>query len=515
MAQWARNFTVIAPDTPGYGLSDPLPDSGVRMEDLADAVMAFADAIGLSRFALYGYHTGGGMAVALAHAYPARITAAAANGLVMPTPDELAAILANYLPPFEPRWDGSHLAWLWARLREQTIFFPWHDRRLSARMDFAVPGASGLQRNVREFLLAADHYHVAYRAAFEYAAGPVLPQLEVPTLVTAAAADPLAPHLERIGDRADCVKIEVAEDGAAAIDTAFAHLLAYPGDPAPASPATCAIAQRAWQDMVNVGDSSVRLVRNGEAVEVLALHDAGGSAWTVPAAVSGMGNVAAMDLPGHGERVPLLAEEDQVLTIAVAADDVIAVARALEVQPVLAGDGAGALVALEAAARAPEQFKALVLTNLPVLDVELAAAWQRDGLPGMEPEWHGGHLLRAWHMVRDGQLFFPWFRRSPAGIRWVEPELEPRQLQLQVRELLVADGNWQALRREQLGAEPAALLAAASLPLVLASATNNPRHEATLATASHARRGVALSIEGPAEVQAAALRRAVASLPAC
>ena len=129
------------------------------------------------------------------------------------------------------------VAWLWARLREQTIFFPWHDRRLDARMDFAVPAADGLQRNVREFLLAAEHYSVAYRAAFEYSAGPVLPQLRVPTLITAAALDPLAPHLDRIGDRADCVKIEVSADGATAIDKAFAQLLACPGDPAP--PAGC------------------------------------------------------------------------------------------------------------------------------------------------------------------------------------------------------------------------------------------------------------------------------------
>jgi hypothetical protein len=166
------------------------------------------------------------MAVALAHGYPARIATAAVNGLVMPTPEELASILAHYLPEFAPAWDGSHLAWLWARLREQTIFFPWHDRRLATRMDFSVPEPDALQRNVREFLLAADHYTVAYRAAFAYAAGPVLPQLRVPTLVTAAAQDPLAAHLERIGDRADCVKIEVSTDGPAALDKAFQQLLA-------------------------------------------------------------------------------------------------------------------------------------------------------------------------------------------------------------------------------------------------------------------------------------------------
>ncbi|MGA1498552.1 MAG: alpha/beta fold hydrolase, partial [Steroidobacteraceae bacterium] len=47
----------IAPDTPGYGLSDPLP-AGVDMEGLAAAVIELADTLGLEQFALYGFHTG-------------------------------------------------------------------------------------------------------------------------------------------------------------------------------------------------------------------------------------------------------------------------------------------------------------------------------------------------------------------------------------------------------------------------------------------------------------------------
>lgn len=511
MAQWSKNFTVIAPDTPGYGLSDPIERDELSMEDLADALMEFADALGLGRFGVYGYHTGGGMAVALAHAYPDRISAAAANGLVMPTEEELAAILANYLPRFEPQWDGSHLAWLWARLREQTIFFPWHDRRLSTRMNFSVPGAEGLQRNVREFLLAADHYHVAYGAAFAYAAGPVLPQLRVPTLVTAAALDPLASHLDRIGDRADCVKIEVSADGNTAIDNALAHVLAYPGDPAPRAPATEPLAGPVWQDMVQVENRSVRLTRRGSDIDILALHDAGGSAWTIPNALDRLNGVAAMDLPGHGECAPYLPAEPGSTSIADCADAVIRTAAAMDIRPVLAGDGAGAVVALAAAARAPDRFTGLLLTRLPLLDAELAADWRNDGLPSLAADWHGGHLGRAWHMVRDGRLFYPWFRREQGAIRWVEPDLEPRRLQLEVRELLVADGAWQSLRAEQLGADLPAMLTACPVPVVLATDPSHPLHEATAAAAEQAFQGSFVSLAGPPNEQLGALRGAVAA----
>jgi pimeloyl-ACP methyl ester carboxylesterase len=506
MQKWAENFSVIAPDTPGYGLSDPLAAADVAMEGLAEAVMEFADAIGLGRFGVYGYHTGGGMAVALAHAYPERITTAAVNGLVMSTPDELAAILANYLPEFVPAWDGSHLAWLWARLREQTIFFPWHDRRLAARMDFAVPAADTLQRHVREFLLAADDYAVAYRAAFSYAAGPVLPHLKVPALITAAALDPLAPHLERIADRSDCVKIDVSADGQVALDRAFEQLMAWPGDAPPPAPATRAIGERNWQDIVQVQRVPVRLARTGASVDVLSLHDAGGSALTAPALAGALGGVAAMDLPGHGECVPFLPAADRTLSIDGCANAVVAAAAALDVRPVLAGDGAGAIVALAAARQAPDRFPALLLTNLPAIDAELVETWQRDGLPSLAPDWHGGHLSRAWHMVRDGRLFFPWFRRERSAIRWVEPRLDPRPLQLEVREHLTADGSWQSLRRAQLASDPGGC----PVPVIIAAGPKHPLRAPMMALASQARRSTFLSLDGPPARDSRALREAVA-----
>ena len=212
IAAWGQTFTLIAPDSPGYGYSQPLqragrPVAAATIDDFAAATVEFADALGIGRFGIYGFHTGASIGVALAQAFPARVTAVAANGLVVLTEDERAAILRDYLPPLVPRWDGGHLAWLWARMREQTIFFPWHDRRAATRMNFPVPAADRLQQGVDEFLAAGDQYHVAYAAAFADRAELRLPALHVPLLVTAAARDPLAGHLARIGPRSASVRI--------------------------------------------------------------------------------------------------------------------------------------------------------------------------------------------------------------------------------------------------------------------------------------------------------------------
>ena len=169
-------------------------------------------------------------------------------------------------------------------------------------------------------------------------------------------------------------------------------------------------------------------------------------------------------------------------------------------------------MALAAAAQAPERFRGLLLTDLPVLNDDLAADWREQGLPSLAADWHGGHLSRAWHMVRDGRLFYPWFRREQSSVRWIEPDLAPRRLQLEVRELLVAEGAWQALRAEQLAADPLAMLATCGLPVILVTDLLHPLHESISLAAQKAPEGSVLSLAGTADEQAAALRGAVAPL---
>src|SRR5690606_16194565 len=152
------------------------------------------------------------------------VSAVCANGLVALDDEEIAAIVGDYLPVVAPAWDGSHLAWLWARMREQTIFFPWYDRRLETRLNYDVPSPEHLQAGLDELLSAGPHYRTAYYAAFTAHAERRLPGMRVPALVTAAAHDPLRQHLARLQDVAPSVTVTVSDDHDDSLERCLAHL---------------------------------------------------------------------------------------------------------------------------------------------------------------------------------------------------------------------------------------------------------------------------------------------------
>jgi pimeloyl-ACP methyl ester carboxylesterase len=451
MAAWGKHFTVIAPDTPGYGQSDPLGPGGIGIADFAAALLEFANAIGARRFGVYGFHTGASIGLAFAQHHPERVTAIAANGVVVMTEAERRNILANYLPPLEPRWDGSHLAWLWARMREQTIFFPWHDRSLATRMEFDVPGPTALQASLLDFLRAGDNYATAYRAAFEFRTEQTLVDLRTAALVTAAPGDPLQAHLGRIRDVSSSVEIRPAATPAETLQLSLQHLLAHRGDPCPAPVATRPVAGQLWQQMLPspAGQMRVRLSLDSAAEPVLMVHDIGGSADLLDEALApciGARPVVAVDLPGHGE-----SDREGEPTVRASADHLAQALAALGLGPCLiAGCGFGGYVALETALRDRAARHRALLLDAPFLSIGEQQEFLEYGLPSTEPAWHGGHLLLGWHLLRDGRLFFPWFRRNRSSIRRIEPDLDNHRLQRELRDLMRASGTWQALLGDAL-----------------------------------------------------------------
>jgi pimeloyl-ACP methyl ester carboxylesterase len=430
MGRWGDRYTMIAPDRPGCGCSEPLAIAAPSFEDYAHAVLRFMDALGLGRVPVYGFHTGASEAIALADLAPERVAAVAANGVVSVTPEELADIDANYLPPFIPRWDGGHLAWLWSRMREQTIFFPWHRSTAAARMKYDVPPPERLQKGALELLRCSETYHIAYRAAFHFDPHPALHRLRVPMLITAAMWDPLAAHLERLPRQA--ANLALRRAGSALEAESFASdFLAPFASPAPslAVPATSA----AGSHRLLLGDDfAVHAEEWGasDAPLVVLLHDACARARTISAlgqelATQGF-RVLAPDLPGHGESSPLGALADDVLDhcasrLAECFDSRVRGPAAL------LGIGAGAHVALALAARWRGQV-ARVVAHMPCIwPAEERAAIEAASAEVPRPDWFGGHLQYAWHRSRDAALFHPWCSRRHASAWSGEPQVDPRQ----------------------------------------------------------------------------------------
>lgn len=492
----APHCTVIAPDNPGYGLSDALPvlPTLADMDDFADALAGFLDALGLPQVAVYGFHTGAAIGTRLAARHAARVTALAANGVLLTTEEERRDFRARYLPAFAPAWDGSHLAWLWARMREQTIFFPWYRRTAAARMTYAVPSPERLQANVMDFLLAGDAYRAAYGAALGYDKKPDIAGIAVPTLFLCARADPLAVYLDPVGRIAPPVAatfLSETADGclAAARDFLLRHL---PGRPAPPPPAHGLPEGRVGGDHVRTAGGQLRLRGTASATgrPVLLIHDLGRSSAQLDAIVrsfAGLRTAVAIDLPGHGDSDDVLA--GAAPSVGAFADAVGQAADALGLAEAgLVGLGRGAAIALDLAARRPDLVDSVHVVGAAGLTADEVARHVAHAAPDLTPDAWGGHLLKAWHHARTAALFWPWFDTGLTGIARVEPQLDETSLHRAVIDLFKCDGLHGASVRAQAGYPLLDALRACAKPVVAWTAPFDPASARAAETAAAAGR---------------------------
>jgi len=504
MKDWGRHFTVIAPDTPGYGSSDPIEGPGLTMADFADCVAEFIRALGIRKTGLYGFHTGAAMAAETAARHPALVTAVAVNGYGAFNEEEQADLRANYLPAFAPAFDGSHLAWLWTRLRQQLMFFPWYDLRAATRMRYDLPSPEHLQKEVLEFLRAGDNYRTAYGCAFSHDGGEAVAQLAVPGLITAWVGDVLASQLERIPPPPEGVAVHASPTRQAALDNCFELLSANPAPVPPASPPAQALEGRLWSEMVSIPGGQLRVYRNTDAdgVTVVVQHDAAGSGRTVQGlaeSLIGSYPVLAVELPGHGDSDNTIGEGDVSV-----ADYRDALLQALDVLGLDAVTGygvwGGGSVLLDLAIAHPARLRRLVVTGL----IDHTPEEQQDLLenytPEIKPVWHGGHLLEAWHMMRDQGVYFPWYSRKAATQLKGEPYLDAEMVHRRVVEVLRAPVMWRKAYHAHFRYRAGQRLADASIPVLLATAEWDVARDLSERLAGeHAHCGAMLLPDNPAQ----------------
>jgi pimeloyl-ACP methyl ester carboxylesterase len=105
----ASGRTVIAPDNPGYGMSDA-PTAAVGVAQLADNLIALLDHLAVQKVIIVGHHTGAAIAASFAARHATRTAAVILHGCPLYTAEERAERLARPARAFEPQADGSHLA---------------------------------------------------------------------------------------------------------------------------------------------------------------------------------------------------------------------------------------------------------------------------------------------------------------------------------------------------------------------------------------------------------------------
>jgi len=436
---FAARFTAFAFDTPGFGLSDPLPATPPEIRDFADALVDTMDALGLAEAATYGRHTGAGIAVEFARRHPGRCSMALADGYpVFPAPYSEER-LARYLEPIVPRWDGGHLLWLWFRYREQHVFWPWDAHDDAHRSDTDVPDLEFLHRGVVELMEAGDGYRAGYASAFRHEGLALLPELRRPVCFGARPGDSMASTLPLFP--ASAWTAEMPRDPWAAAVAEREVLERYPAAmTAPEAPGCAAIAGRTTTDYVDLGDSQMLLRSSGDAdggAPLLLLHAIPGSSALHDALIMALGRhrrVLAFDLPGQGESEPAEGFSPSVGGWAGRVRGALDRIGAGAVH-VFGAEG-GATVAVEFARREPRLVASLTLQSPPALTLDERADLAERYAPAADPVWDGCHLTRVWHHLRDQELWWPWFDRRRERARRHELAISPAQLQARARECL-------------------------------------------------------------------------------
>lgn len=178
MRQLAGRFDLIALDTPGFGLSDPLPGTfsiAAAAERLATAVASLRP----GPCAWFGHHTGAALALQVAHEAPDVVASLAMSGPCL-LDDAMKQALPKKASPVPRADDGSHWQILWDRIRAKDVDAP----------------AAIIERDVLAALQAGDAYPQAYQAVTEVDTAAQLSALECPTLVLAGTEDPLYSALD-------------------------------------------------------------------------------------------------------------------------------------------------------------------------------------------------------------------------------------------------------------------------------------------------------------------------------
>lgn len=374
MLKWGKHFTCVAPDSPGFGQSEPLSGSP-EINEFADGLIEFLDALGVDRCPAYGFHSGGIILVTALKRHPERFKALAVGGYAIWTEEEMRVFGERYLPEFHPSAYGEHLTWLWSRMLEQSWVFPWFDTREEARLSVAHAEVSRVAQAVSEMLDAGNAYQAGYGAVLR--APRDIPAVDAdvpPCLITAYDGDPLQAHIDRLGDMPAGWEAQKVATPADHQDASLAFLQEHVDD---ASVTTLAEDTNEGWLVLDEGLIHWKGTKGGPMV----LH--GPAEELSQPAPGGL----TIDVPGHGQ----------------------------------SSDFADIKAAIEAAAAALDASE-IVWPFAPDGDPDRL-------YPDITPDRFGQYLQRAWAAARAEAFFRPWYEASAANAIPLDPaKLDPAAL---------------------------------------------------------------------------------------
>lgn len=183
--------------------------------------------------------------------------------------------------------------------------------------------------------------------------------------------------------------------------------------------------------------------------------------------------VYALDTPGHGGSQPLPAPDPDMADYGAALGETL---TALGLERVhLYGTHTGAKIALSLAVARPELVASLVLDGVGVSTPEERADQLAHYLPPVEPRSDGGHLVAAWHQVRNMFLYWPWYDERAASRLTAAPP-PASYLHEVTTGLLEAGANYPLAYRAAFTCDPVPLLARLTIPALILASSADPLH---------------------------------------
>ena len=222
IAALSADHFVIAPDLPGSGESEPLPEGGRTLADYAAAVKAVCAQVGIDKATVYGIGFGASIAVEIARAFPTLVQGLILRGLLLPEADARRDLRENYAPPIVTVPNGSHWYSTWLMLRDSLIFWPWY--RNGGDGLRRVPGdfsAETLHDWTFEVMKQQTSYAHMIHAALDHDAAAALAGVETKILLVLDKGTPLSAYDESLRPLAPgAAHIAFADDAAHAGDIA-------------------------------------------------------------------------------------------------------------------------------------------------------------------------------------------------------------------------------------------------------------------------------------------------------
>ncbi len=203
------------------------------------------------------------------------------------------------------------------------------------------------------------------------------------------------------------------------------------------------------------------------------LHGSPLSSYSIESLILTMGKyfkVYAPDTIGNGDSC---AQGTYPITIEYLADAMLRAMNKLNLDNFfLYGFHTGGNIGIEAAIKNPKMVRKLIIDGLGLYSEDYKKKLLDNQAPEIRPDLDGTQFLKAWHLIRDGKIFWPWWNRTNDGARGLGLPGE-MELHKEVMELLKSISTYHHNYRAALSYDKKPRLKLINIPVLVMASEND------------------------------------------